>query len=44
MPIMESEVIEDLNNLNFPVHTVIRITNKDKAPTPLLALQLLNNP
>jgi hypothetical protein len=44
MSITETEVTEELNNLNFPVHTVIRLTNKDKVPTPLLAIQLLNNP
>lgn len=43
MSITETEVTEELNNLNFPVHSVIRLTNKDKVPTPLLAIQLLNN-
>ena len=43
MSIMETEFTEELNNLNFPVHSVIRLTNKDKVPTPLLALNLLNN-
>lgn len=44
MSITTSEVIEELKILNYPVQSVIRLTNKDKAPTPLLAIQLLNNP
>jgi hypothetical protein len=44
MSITTSEVTEELKNLNYPVQSVIRLTNKDKAPTPLLAIQLLNNP
>ena len=42
--ITELKITEELNNLNFPVYIVIRLTNKDKAPTHLLASQLLNNP
>jgi len=43
MSISTSEVIKELKNLNYPVQSVIRLTNKDKAHIPLLAIQLLNN-
>lgn len=36
--ITESEVMEELRRLNFPVKSVLRLNNKDKTPTPLIAL------
>jgi len=42
--ITEFEVIEELKRLKFPVKSVLRLKNKNKTPTPLLALQLENNP
>lgn len=44
MSITELEVMEELKNLNYPVRSVVRLTNKDKAPTPLMAIQLSNEP
>lgn len=44
MSITELEVMEELKNLKFPVQSVIRLTNKDKAPTPLMTIQLSNHP
>ena len=42
--ITEFEVMEELRRLNFPVKSVLRLNNKNKTPTPLMALQLENNP
>jgi len=42
--ITEFEIIEELRRLNFPVKPVLRLNNKNKTPTPLIALQLENNP
>jgi len=39
----ESEIKEKVSNLNFPIQSVTRLINKDKATTFQLALQLLNN-
>ncbi|KAL4107225.1 hypothetical protein QTP88_017608 [Uroleucon formosanum] len=36
--------MEELRRLNFPVKSVLRLNNKNKTPTPLMALQLENNP
>jgi hypothetical protein len=35
--------MEDLKNLKYPIQSVIRLTNKDKAPTPLMVIQLSNH-
>ncbi|KAE9522699.1 hypothetical protein AGLY_016921, partial [Aphis glycines] len=42
--ITEFEVMEELRRLNFPVKSVLRLNNKNKTPTPLMAIQLENNP
>lgn len=42
MSITEFEIIEDLKNLKFLVKSIIRLTNNDKAPTSLMAVQLIN--
>lgn len=44
MSITEFEVMEELKNTDFPVKSVIRLTNKDKAPTLIMAVQLINHP
>lgn len=44
MSITELQVMEELKNLEYPVKPVTRLTNKDKAPTPLMAVQLINHP
>lgn len=44
MSITEVEVMEELKNLKYPVQSVTRLTNKDKVPTPLMAIQLSNLP
>jgi len=42
--ITEFEVIEELKRLKFPVKSILRLKNKNKTLTPLMALQLENNP
>lgn len=42
--ITEVEVMEELSRLHLPVKSVLRLNNKDKTPTPLMAIQLENNP
>lgn len=42
--ITEFEVMKKLKQLKFPVKSVIRLTNKDKASTPFIAVQLINHP
>lgn len=42
--ITELEVKEELSRLKFPVKSVVRLKKKDKTPTPLMAIQLENNP
>jgi len=36
--------MEELSKLHFPVKSVLRLNSKDKSPTPLMAIQLENNP
>ncbi|KAL4125789.1 hypothetical protein QTP88_010029 [Uroleucon formosanum] len=43
MSITEFEVMEELKILEYPVKSVTRLTNKDKTPTPLIAVQLTNH-
>lgn len=44
LSITETEIKKELIELNFPVKSVTRLTNKDKTPTPLIAVQLYNSP
>jgi hypothetical protein len=44
MLITKLEVMEELKNLKYPVQSVIRLTNKNKVPKPLMAIQLSNHP
>lgn len=41
--ITKIEVMEELKFLEYPVKSVTRLTNKDKTPTPLMAVQLINH-
>lgn len=43
MSITEFEVMEELKILEYPVKSVTRLTNKNKTPTPLMAVQLTNH-
>lgn len=43
MSITEFEVMEELKILEYPVKSVTRLTNKNKIPTPLMAVQLINH-
>jgi hypothetical protein len=42
--ITEFEAMEELSRLNFPVKSVFRLSNKDMTLTPIMAIQLENNP
>lgn len=42
--ITEFEVMEELSKLKFPVKFILRLNNKDKILSPLMAIQLENNP
>lgn len=44
MSIIEFKIIEELKNLKCLVKSIIRLTNNDKAPTSLMAVQLINYP
>jgi len=43
MLITEMEMYEELNPIKYPVKSVTRLTNKDKIPTTLIAVQLYKN-
>ncbi|KAL4118910.1 hypothetical protein QTP88_011789 [Uroleucon formosanum] len=43
MSITEFQVMEELKLLEYPVKSVTRLTNKNKIPTPLMAVQLMNH-
>jgi len=40
MSITESEIFNELKNLNYPIKSVTKLTNKNKLPLPLAAIQL----